>query len=70
VKIMAKRKTTATWPLAAANSDRIAKLLTEIPGWDGYEYADETQEELRIVAALLQQAIPLLEQAGQREAQR
>jgi hypothetical protein len=58
------------WRLAAAASDRIGKLMTEIPGWDGYEYSGETQNELRRAAALLQQAIPLLEQASERESRR
>jgi hypothetical protein len=58
------------WRLAADVSDRIGKLLTEIPGWDGYEYSGETHNELRRAAALLQQAIPLLEQASEREERR
>jgi hypothetical protein len=55
------------WQLAADASDRIGKLITEIPGWDGYEYLSETQDEMRRAAALLQQAIPLLERASERE---
>jgi hypothetical protein len=36
----------APWQHAADNSDRIAELLTEIPGWRGYPYSGETMEEL------------------------
>lgn len=58
------------WQLAADASDRIAELIDEIPGWDGYQYADITQGELRYAIVLLQEAIPLLEQASRREAKR
>jgi hypothetical protein len=56
------------WQLAADASDRVGELIDEIPGWDGYEYADETQQDLQRTAALLQQVIPLLERASRREA--
>jgi hypothetical protein len=55
------------WQLAADASDRIGELMTEIPGWNGYEYSGETQDELRRAGALLQQATSLLEQARDRE---
>jgi hypothetical protein len=55
------------WRLTADASDRIAKLVTEIPGWDGYQYSIETQNELRQAAALLQRVIPLLKRASERE---
>ena len=55
------------WRLVVGASDRIAKLITDIPGWDGHEHSRETQEELRIVAALLEEAVPLLEAAAKRE---
>lgn len=51
----------------ASASDRIGKLLTEIPGWNGYEYSGETQNELRQAAAFLRQVIVLLEQARKHE---
>jgi len=56
------------WRLVAKASDRIADLVTDIPGWNGYEYSDETQSDLQRAAALLRQAIPLLEKASDREA--
>ena len=55
------------WQLAADASDRIGKLVTDIPGWEGYEYSGETLDELRRAAALLRQAIPLLKRARERE---
>ena len=58
------------WQHVSDASDRIAELIDEIPGWDGYEYADITQGELRFAMVLLQEAIPLLEQASRREAKR
>lgn len=57
----------APWQHAADNSDRIAELLTEIPGWRGYPYSGDTLEELRQAAMLLRRAIPLLERARDRE---
>jgi hypothetical protein len=57
------------WQLAADAADRIAELLDDIPGW-AYEYAEETRDELLQTAALLQQAIPLLERARGREVKR
>jgi hypothetical protein len=58
------------WRLAADASDRIGELLTDIPGWLGYEYSSETQNELQRAAAHLRQVIPLLKQASEREARR
>jgi len=58
------------WQRAAYASDRITELMDEIPGWDGYEHAEETLEELRRAVALLQKAITLLEQARRGEAKR
>jgi hypothetical protein len=42
-------------------------LLLEIPGWDGYERAPETEQDLRDAAAAMQKAIALLRQAEARE---
>ena len=58
------------WQCVADAADRIAELIDEIPGWDGYEYADISQGELRYAMVLLQEAIPLLEQVSRREAKR
>jgi hypothetical protein len=58
------------WQLAAEASDRITELMDNIPGWDGYEHAAETQDELRRAVVLLREAIPLLERASAREAAR
>lgn len=58
------------WQQAADASDRIEELLTEIPGWDGYELLEATQIELRQAAALLHQVIGLLAQASAREVPR
>ena len=58
------------WKLAASASDRIGELMSCIPGWADYEHSGETLGELRRAAALLQQAIPLLEQASEREDRR
>lgn len=58
------------WQFAADASDRIAELMDEIPGWESYEYAGGTEDELRRAVALLQGAIPLLERAARREQQR
>lgn len=55
------------WQLIAKASDRIAVLVTCIPGWDGYKHSPETLEELRYVATLLHAAIPVLERASERE---
>jgi hypothetical protein len=66
----AKKKSTGPWQIVADASDRIEKLVTCIPGWDDYEHSGETLNELRRVAALLRQAIPLLEQAADREESR
>jgi ABC-type antimicrobial peptide transport system ATPase subunit len=60
----------SSWQLAADASDRIGELMTEIPGWKGYECSVETQAEMRRATALLQEAIPLLEQASEREERR
>jgi hypothetical protein len=46
---------------------RIEALLGDTPGWDGYEYADETLREIESAAALLCRAVPLLEGARDRE---
>lgn len=58
------------WQLAADASDRVADLMCNIPGWDGYEYKAETEAELLRAAALIQQAERLLEQASKRENRR
>jgi hypothetical protein len=58
------------WRETADASDRIAKLITNIPGWDGYEHSRETQEKLRVAAALLNQALPLLEVVSKQTAHR
>jgi hypothetical protein len=58
------------WQLAADASDRVANLITNIPGWDDYEFAAETEAELLQAAALIQQAARLLEQASKRETRR
>jgi hypothetical protein len=42
-------------------------LLLEIPGWEGYERAQETERDLRDAAAAMQKAIALLRQAEARE---
>jgi hypothetical protein len=55
------------WQQAADASDRIEELISEIPGWDGYELLEETQIELRQAAVLLHQAIGLLSRASARE---
>ena len=58
------------WQLVAEASDEVGKLVTEVPGWPGYEYSLETQNELWRAAVLLRQVIPLLKQASEREARR
>ena len=50
---------------AMTRAHRIGELVDGIPGWDRYEHADETGDELRRVAALLQEATsPLHERTG------
>jgi hypothetical protein len=56
------------WRAVAKASDRVAELVTDIPGWPGYDYPSETQAELESVAALLWRAVPLLERTRDREA--
>jgi hypothetical protein len=58
------------WQQAADASDRIGELLTDIPGWDGYDLLEDTQAELRQAAALLHQAMGLIAQAAAREVPR
>jgi hypothetical protein len=55
------------WQLAADASDEVANLICDIPGWDDYEYLAETEADLLRAAALMQQAVRLLERAGKRE---
>jgi hypothetical protein len=58
------------WQQVSDASDRIAELVDEIPGWEGYRLAVATYSELRQAAALLQQATELLTAAAARESAR
>jgi hypothetical protein len=58
------------WQQVSDASDRIAELVDEIPGWEGYQLAAATCSELRQAAALLQQAIELLTASSARESAR
>jgi hypothetical protein len=58
------------WQVASDASDRVAELITDIPGWRAYRHAPETLGELRQAAELLERAARLLERAGIREAER
>lgn len=55
------------WRVVANAADQIGDLITEIPGWDGYAYAEDTTKELLQSAALLQQVIVLLRRVNERE---
>jgi hypothetical protein len=56
------------WQQVADASDELAHLIAGIPAGDyGYQPAKETHAELREAAALLDQAISLLQRALDRE---
>jgi hypothetical protein len=50
--------------------DRVAYLIDELPRWDGYQCAPETDLELRAAAALLERVELYLRPAAAREAPR
>jgi len=58
------------WQEAADSIDRASALIEQIPGWDGYQCAPETDLELRGAAALVQRAMVYLRAAAAREAPR
>jgi len=58
------------WQEVADSIDRASALIEQIPGWDGYQCAPETDLELRGAAALVQRAMVYLRAAAAREAPR
>jgi len=58
------------WQQVADAIDRAAGLIEQIPGWDSYQCAPETDLELRGAAALVQRAVLYLRAAAAREAPR
>jgi hypothetical protein len=50
--------------------ERAARLIAQIPGWDGYRCAPDTDLELRGAAALVQRAVLYMRAAAAREAPR
>ena len=63
-------ETRSPWQQVAAAIDRAAGLIGQIPGWDSYQCAPETNLELRGAAALVQRAVLYLREAAAREAPR
>lgn len=58
------------WQQLADAIDRASALIEQIPGWDSYQCAPETDLELRGAAALVQRAMLYLRSAAAREAPR
>ncbi len=63
-------ETRSPWQQVADAIDRAAGLIEQIPGWDSYRCAPETDLELRGAAALVQRAVLYLRAAAAREAPR
>ena len=60
----------SAWQLAADAIERAARLVAEVPGFDGYPLAPETDLDLRAAAVLMQRAVSYLHAAAVREAPR
>ena len=60
----------SSWQQMAAAIDRASGLIEQIPGWDSYQCAPESDLELRAAAALVQRAVLYLGAAAAREAPR
>jgi len=60
----------SSWELAAAAIDRAQQLIADVPGFDGYDLAPESDLDLRAAAVLLQRAVGYLQAAAVREAPR
>ena len=58
------------WQQVADAIDRASALIEQIPRWDSYQRAPETDLELRGAAALVQRALLYLRTAAAREAPR
>ena len=58
------------WQQVVDAIDRASGLIEQIPGWDSYQCAPETDLELRGAAALVQRAMLYLRSAAAREAPR
>jgi len=58
------------WKQVADALDRASVLIEQIPGWDSYQCAPETDLELRGAAALVQRAMLYLRSAAAREESR
>ena len=63
-------ETVNPWQEMADAIHRAARLMEQIPGWDGQPCAPETDLELRGAAALVQRAVLYLRTAAAREAPR
>jgi hypothetical protein len=63
-------ETRSPWQQVADAIDRASGLIEQIPGWDSYQCAPETDLELRGAAALVQRAMLYLRAAAAREAPR
>jgi hypothetical protein len=63
-------ETGSPWQQVADAIDRASALIEQIPGWDSYQYAPDTDLELRGAAALLERAVLYLRTAAAREAPR
>jgi hypothetical protein len=63
-------ETRSPWQQVAEAIDRVAGLIDQIPGWQEYQCAPETDLELRAAAALVQRAELYLRPAAAREAPR
>jgi len=60
----------SSWQQAADAIDRAQNLIADIPRFDGYELAPDTDLELRGAAVLVQRAVLYLRAAAAREAPR
>ena len=63
-------ETRSPWQQAADAVDRASALIEQIPGWDSYHCAPDTELELRGAAALVERAVLYLRTAAAREAPR
>ena len=67
---MSGREHRNSWQQVADAIDRAAGLIEQIPGWNSYQCAPETDLELRGAAVLVQRAVLYLRAAAAREAPR
>lgn len=58
------------WRQARDDVEELADAIANVPAFEDFDLTEESSAELRRAAALLQEALPLLRQAAERESPR